>query len=181
MDTEHSRDVAEVDDLPVVGGGDIEKLAEGSDVADQPFGRDLFPQVGLGVGAEELAPVLIAVLPEHRQAPGPQGPLEIECLAQLGEGEREEAVGVGAAGKEVGTAPAQLAGARPGENEGEPGGLDERVDLIQEGGNLLDLIDRTGEPPVALAVRQDLLAQPSRVLRVVEKAPLRQEIDIQVI
>lgn len=55
------------------------------------------------------------------------------------------------------------------------------MDLIQEGGNLLDLIDRTGEPPVALAVRQALLAQPARVLPVVEEAPLRQEIDVQVL
>jgi hypothetical protein len=71
MDTEHSRDVAEVDDLPVVGGGDVEELVEGSDVADQPLGRDLFLQVGLRVGAEKLAPVLLGVLPEHRQVPGP--------------------------------------------------------------------------------------------------------------
>jgi hypothetical protein len=83
----------------------------------------------------------------------------------------------GAAGQQVGLSSPELAGAAPGEEEPEPAALDEPVHLVQEPGQLLDLVD--GDPRGQSAPISDEAFEQARVGGQAEDQVRTQEIDHQ--
>ena len=138
--------------------------ANAAEVPGQRFGLHFLHQVGLGIGAQV---VLRAVAGEdHRQRAVRQRLVDVEREIQLGRHQGKHRRGDCPAGKEIDTAPPQLAGARTGEYEAQTLGFDEAMHLVQDLGDPLHLVDdgprpgrQRGEFPVQ-GVRG--LAQPQR-------------------
>jgi hypothetical protein len=117
-------------------------------------------QIVLHVGFERSS---ILVLQEvARKQPPIQDPHEVQG-ARLPGGQREEVVAPGPSSQEVCVPSLQLPGAGSGEDEPHAGVFHEPVNLVQEGWNLLSLIDddRVEEP--FFTGSQELLPKESRL------------------
>ena len=120
-------DVLEVDDLPVQRPGDLEEAQERLDLPDESFFLDLLPDVRVDVRGEDVAGVR-RLIDDHRQGAPLEQFREVEGLAELGERERLEVSGGGAAGQEVGALPQKLARRRPAQRESPAAELHQAAD-----------------------------------------------------
>jgi len=125
--------------LAVVQRDGVEEAREGGHVARERLGLHLLAEVEIDVAAQLLGGVLAAV--HLGQAAVVQIGEQVEVVAELGRGEGEEACLPRAASEQVGRAALELARARTGEDEAHAARGDEAVDLVEQGRQLLDLVD----------------------------------------
>jgi hypothetical protein len=83
--------------------------------------------------------------------------------------------------KQVGLAPAKLASARPGQDETDPSRLYQLVHLVEQSGDLLDLINGADGAFMRAHVSQDLPTNLPGLFGVTQKLSLRKQVDIEVI
>ncbi len=119
--------------------GDREKSREPRQVAHQRLALDLLAQVELDVSTQGLVRRIGGEYQGERA--DLQGPLEIEVLTQLLGGQGEHLSPQGATPEQIDSGGAELASARPEQREAQPALLDEAVDLVQQAGQALDLVD----------------------------------------
>ena len=131
-----------VDDLAVHQGGDLEKTVKGAQVLHQGFLLNLLPEVGVDVGSELFDPVLL-VGADSRDRSESKGRLQVEVRPELFGDEREHGSFDHPSGQEVHVEAAELSGAGPAERELVAVAVagDQVVDLIEQPGKTLDLVD----------------------------------------
>ena len=150
------RDVREVDDLSVAQGGGVQEVRKVREVPDQALRGDLLLEVVGDAGVQEARRPQRLIHP--RQVAVVEHPGEVEPVRQLVRGQAVQLVPDRSSPQRVrGPAP-HLAGARTAEGKTKPAVLEQPVRLVEEGRNLLNLVD-DDPAPGPRSLRFDLLAQ----------------------
>ena len=120
-----------------------EKPREPLHAAHQSLGLDLHLQIGPAVGAQILDRIVRVV--DRGDAADVDRAHQVPIRHLRGH-EREQAAGARAAAEQVDAAAPELRGVAGGQHEPQSSTLDQVVDLVEQAGELLDLIDdhRTG-------------------------------------
>jgi hypothetical protein len=170
-DTDLPSDRGGVDDLSVGECRRFEESLEGGEVARQGFGEDLLAQIVADIGLELGGGFWGKVVRGDEAAT--ESLLEGE-IRNLGGAQREKLVAHRAATEEVAAVAEKLPRARSGEDELQPVSADEGVNLVEERGELLDLVDDDRLP----GARQGgaLLRKHPRIGREATKLAGREEI-----
>ena len=170
-DTDLPSDRGGVDDLSVGECRGFEESLEGGEVARQGLGEDLLAQIVADIGLELGGGFWGEVVRGDEAAT--ESLLEGE-IRNLGGAQREKLVAHRAATEEVAAVAEKLPRARSGEDELQPVSADEGVNLVEERGELLDLVDDDRLP----GARQGgaLLRKHPRIGREATKLTGREEI-----
>lgn len=104
----------------------------------------------------------------------PQHPVEVECAAELGGGEREHHLLQRPPGQQVDAGRLQLAGTRSEQREPQAARLDEAMDFVEQGRQPLHLVD---DHPVARRLMADGLSEEGRVREQILVQPFVEQID----
>ena len=171
IDSGIARDARGVGDLAVLARGNLEKARKRSQIAGQRLGLDLLNEIGFGIGSK----IILWNVGGHRhgQHAETQRTFRIELEGELRRHQRIHGRRDGTAGQQVDTAAAQLARTRTREHEAQPMGLDETMDLVQQRGNLLHLVDHH---PASAWQGRELPVQRVRVLAQSQRLPGVQQI-----
>ena len=132
-------DVRVVDRGTVAQGSRVQKIREGGQVPHQAFGGDLLSQVVGNVGVEQ-APGRSGRI-DPWQVAAAEHPVEVEVVPDLTGGQATQLIPQRAPAEQVRATVAHLPRARPAQREAQPSILNQPVDLVEEGGHLLDLVD----------------------------------------
>ena len=127
-------------------GGDGQEAGEAGQVAHQALGLDLFAQVHPGIRFQGLVASLGR--PDDGQEAVAHGLVEVEGGAQLGGDEGVHGPVQGATGEQIDPRLPQLPGARPAQHEALPALLDEAMDLVEQAGQALHLVQHHPAVPV---------------------------------
>ena len=141
---------------------------------DRSLRGDLLDQVVADVGVQETDGA--GGLVDAREIACVEQTGQVEVLPEFGRGDPQQFVADGPSPQEIGGAPLHLGRARSAQREAAAPVLHEPVNLVQEGGNLLDFIDDDLSVPV-VPFRFDLLAQEFRVRQVTSELVALQQVD----
>ena len=151
--------------LPVLPSRDLQETAEAAHASRQRLGPDLFLQIRLRIGGQVRGRVVAG--DRKRQGAVAERIVEVHLKRPFGGYQRVEVFDHRPPCKQVGAAASQLASARSGQDEPEPSCLDQAMDLVEQLGDALDLIDhhpRTGGEPFDLPKQRGRLARQTQRL-----------------
>jgi len=149
-------DRGHVEDGALREAGRLEEAREAAELAHEPLLLDLLAQVGADVVAQVARRILGRA--RERQRPEAQRPREVEVAPELARRQRVHAQRARASGEQIRAPAPQLARARAGHREAQPAPLDQAVDLVEQLGHPLDLVQHD---PAGVVLR-DHLREPVR-------------------
>ncbi len=169
-----ARDVAVVEHLAVHEAGDLQEAREGIQVPDERLLLDLLAKVRERIGLDRRnGPARMR--PDVRQKPEGERAGALEVLSQLRDRQREELAPDDTAREQVRARAAQLARARSAQGEAVLVAEleEERVHLVEQRGELLDLVD---DDPASPGKRGDLHAKPVGIAHEAEQRARAEEV-----
>ncbi len=133
-----SREGRKVQNLGVEKGQDGKETGETGEVSDQGLRLDFFLQIHLDVCDQGVG--LVRRLPDHGKGPVTKNLFQVEVPAQFGGEKGKHEAADRPARQEVGSLFFELSGAGTAKDEAVPLALHEAVDLVEEEGKALDLV-----------------------------------------